>query len=123
MKIRSILLLAVGCVGLIITIISCSGGYKLAKSLLPIKDETLSNSPVFNMDEPSENFLNPSPVATKEITTKTQEEVIPNEALEYLSKKNIPPKKDGNGVIIEKRNGTLITNFPNGEVYYLPDEL
>ena len=116
MKFKSILAIAVSCVLLVITVISC--GDERAQHLPPLKKESLSNKPKLNMDEPTENFLTspPSPSVPKEIAEKTQ-------ANEYVLEKNIPPRKDGNGVIVEKKDGMLITKFPNGEVYYLPDEL
>ena len=51
---------------------------------------------------------------------KNNKEIIPTpsngKAQEYSY-------KDANGVIISKKNGMLVTEMPNGEKYYLPDEL
>ena len=42
--------------------------------------------------------------------------------LDPTPKKDFPPREDSNGVIIEKKNGVLITRISRKEVYYLPDE-
>ena len=42
--------------------------------------------------------------------------------LDPTPKKDFPPREDSNGVIIEKKNGVLITRISAKEVYYLPDE-
>ena len=106
---------------------SCEEKDHLAKYLDNFKNSDIVKNKFENINtsENKNNFVAEDKVAIlPEIPSDDDyKKVEITEDNKYVTQKNVPPKVDGNGVLIEKKDGVITTKFPNGESYYIPDEL
>lgn len=118
---------------LMAVMISCNQDDSIVKYLYKFKNSSLVKDKLegLNAKDNSDNFVD-KPVAStpntgvidpEPIDYKDNNPVEITEANKYVTQKNVIGKVDGNGVFVEKKDGVIITKFPNGENYYIPDEL
>ena len=126
MKKIFVLLMLASCL-LMAAMFSCEEKDHLAKYLDNFKNSDIVKNKFENINtsENKNNFVDKDKVAIlPEIPSDDEDKKVEiTEDNKYVTQKNVPPKVDGNGVLIEKKDGVITTKFPNGENYYIPDEL